>query len=57
MIGHHKLVLHKGINDIDALVLEEKLIFTPFFRIKVCLSIGTNTDSRNNLHSFHNWAP
>ena len=30
MIGHYKYVLHNGIRDIDALDLQEKLIFPPF---------------------------
>ena len=56
MIGSHKLILLIGISDIDALV-KEKLLFPPYFRVKVHLSIGTNTDSHNNLLSYCDWAP
>ena len=41
---------------IDAFVLQEKLFFLPFFRIKVHFSIGINTNSHNNLLSFNDWA-
>ena len=42
-------------NDIDALVSEEKLFFPSFFSVKVHLSIGTNTDSLYNVLSIHDW--
>ena len=48
MIGHHKLILLIGKNDIDALVSYEKLIFPSFFSVKVHLLIETNTDSHSN---------
>ena len=42
---------------IDALVLTRKAFLLTFFRIKVCLSIGINTNSHNNILSFNDWAP
>ena len=57
MIGHHKLVLVIGINDIDALFNKKKPLFSLLFGIKVYLSIGTNMESLNNLFSFYDWVP
>ena len=57
MIGLHKLILLVGINDMEALLFYEMLIFPPFSRIKVHLWIGTNTDLDNNLLFFHDWDP
>ena len=42
-------------NDIDALVSEEKLFFPLFFSVKVHLSIGTNADSLYNVIFIHDW--
>ena len=57
MIGHHKNILFIGINDINALVSQEKHHFPLFFGIKVCLSIKINTDSQNNPLTFHDEEP
>ena len=53
MIGQHKLILIIRINEIDALVSKEKLLFPSFFRVKFQLLVGTNTDSLSNL--FFSW--
>ena len=50
-IGHHKLILLVGMNDIDALVSEEKIFFQLFFSVRVHLSIETNMDSLYNVLS------
>ena len=52
LIVHHKLILHIGMNDIDALVSQEKLLFPLFFGIKLLFSIGTNSDSYSNSYLF-----
>ena len=57
MIRNHEHILLVRINDIDALVSWEKLLFSTNFIIKVYLSIGINTDSHNNLLSYNDWAP
>ena len=57
LIGHHKLILLIGINDVDDFISFKKFFFQPFFRIKVHLSITLNKDSHSNLFSFHDWVP
>ena len=57
MIRDHKLIPHLRINDIDALVSWEKLLFPSFFGLKILLLIKMNMDLHSNLLSFHDWAP
>ena len=56
MNRRHKHMLLIGINDIDALVPKEKISLIIILRIEVCLFIGINIDSHNNLLSFRDWA-
>ena len=53
MIGHSKRILFIGIHDFDALVLQEKHLFPPFFRILDRLLKQINMDSHNYIHSLH----
>ena len=40
MIGLYKHIPLIGINDIDALVSQEKLLFLPFFKLKFIFQLG-----------------
>ena len=40
MIGHNKHILIVGINDFDALVLKEKLLFLPILESKFVFQLG-----------------
>ena len=53
--GHYNHVLPIRIHDTDALGLQEKLFFPPFFLIIIVhLWNETNLDTHYNLHSFRN---